>query len=131
MQSKVSCFVAYPSMPVSLAETIEEAITKIRQGQVVTIDGWKSTSVGGRFVITTICEAIEQKDMFICDLTMLNHNVLFELGYAIARQKRIWILLNPSIEKSQIDYDKFKLLTTVGYESYTNSMDIEKNFYFI
>ena len=129
MASNISCFVAYPSNPPSLAEIIEKAIEEIEQGQVVAINGWKSTSVTGKFIMMAICEAIEQRDIFICDLTNLNHNVLFELGYAIAKQKRIWILLDPSIEKSQADYEKFKLLTTVGYSPYSNHHDIVNAFY--
>ncbi len=129
MSVKPSCFVAYPSKPDSLAETIEEAIQKIKQSQTVDINSWKLTSVAGKFIITEICKAIEERDMFICDLTTLNHNVLFELGFAIAKNKRTWILLNPSLEKSKLDYDKFKLLTTVGYSPYSNSHEIVNNFY--
>lgn len=129
MAGKVSCFVAYPSKPDSLVEIIEQAIETIGKGQEVTIDGWKSTSVTGKFIMMAICEAIEQRDIFVCDLTNLNHNVLFELGYAIAKKRRIWILLDPSIEKSQADYEKFKLLTTVGYSPYRNHHEIVNAFY--
>jgi len=104
MCAQPSCFVAYPSKPASLAETIEAFIQTIKEAGVLSIEGWKSTSVSGKFVMLTICEAIDRADLFICDLTHLNHNVLFELGYAIAKNKRIWVLLNPSIEKSQMDY---------------------------
>lgn len=129
MAAKVSCFVAYPSKPPSLAETIETATEKIKQGQEVVIGGWKSTSVSGKFIMMAICETIQQRDVFVCDVTNLNHNVLFELGYAIAKKKRIWILLDRSIEKSKISYEKFKLLTTIGYSKYSNSLEIVQAFY--
>lgn len=129
MAKNKCCFVAYPSKPISLAETIESAIEEIKGGQVVDIEGWKSKSVSGKFIMVEICKAIESCDIFICDLTTLNHNVLFELGYAIAKKKRIWILLDPSIKDSKLDYEKFKLLTTVGYKPYSNSQEIEANFY--
>jgi hypothetical protein len=129
MSDKPSCFVAYPSKPPSLAETIEQAIETIKQSQVVEIDSWKSTKVSGKFIMTTICKTIDDKDIFLCDLTNLNHNVLFELGFAIAKKKRIWILLDPSIEKSTANYEKFKLLTTVGYSPCSNSHEIVKAFY--
>ncbi len=129
MSDKAKCFVAYPSTPPSLTETIEASIVGIKQAQVVEIDGWKSTSVGGKLIMTAICEAIQERDLFICDLTNLNHNVLFELGYAIAKNKRIWIVLDPSIETSTADYERFKLLTTVGYSTYRNSREIEEAFY--
>lgn len=129
MAKKKCCFVAYPSKPISLAETIESAIKEIKGGQVVDIEGWKSKSVSGKFIMVEICKAIENCDIFICDLTTLNHNVLFELGYAIATKKRIWILLDPNIQDSKRDYEKFKLLITVGYTPYCNSQEIKKIFY--
>ena len=129
MSDKTCCFVAYPSKPISLAETIEGAIKEIRGGQVVDIEGWKSKSVSGKFIMVEICKAIENCDIFICDLTSLNHNVLFELGFAIGRKKRIWILIDPNIQDSKHNYEKFKLLTTVGYTPYSNSQDIERKFY--
>jgi len=129
MSVKVSCFAAYPSEPPSLVETLEEAIRNMSRGHVVEIDGWKSTSTGGKFIITAICKAINDRALFICDATTLNHNVLFELGYAIARRKRVWILRNPHIEKSRADYERFKLLTTVGYIPYSNSREIAEAFY--
>lgn len=129
MEVNVSCFVAYPSEPPSLAEIIEKAIEELNKGQIVTINGWKSSSVTGKFIINTICQDIKKRDLFICDLTNLNHNVLFELGYAIAKKRRTWILLDPSIEKSRTDYDKFKLLTTVGYSPYRNHREIVEAFY--
>src|SRR4030042_5228367 len=129
MTAKRRCVVAYPSTPAALSETVEEAIKALRQGQVVDIIGWKSTSVSGKFIITEICKAIDESEIFICELTDLNHNVLFELGYAIARNKRIWVILDPSIERSKSDYKKFKLLTTIGYTPYLNSREIVDAFY--
>jgi len=45
MAKKEYCFVAYPSKPISLAETIESAIEEIKGGQAVDIEGWKSKSL--------------------------------------------------------------------------------------
>jgi hypothetical protein len=51
------------------------------------------------------------------------------LGYAIARKKRIWIIRDTNIEKSKHDFDRFHLLSTVGYRSYSNHLDIINAFY--
>jgi hypothetical protein len=126
---KPTCFVAYPSDPPSLVETIEESIKLIANSKTVEISSWKTTAIGGRFIITAICEAIDQADLFICDLTYLNHNVLFELGYAIAKDKRVWLLYNSDIEEASIDFNNFKILTTVGFVPYANSQNITKKFY--
>ncbi len=124
-----SCFFAYPSKPESHSEAIEAAIKDIDRSKVVHAIGWKTASVAGKFIINTICQKIEKCDVFICDLTYLNHNVLFELGFAISKNKRIWLIHNTQIEDSINDYKNFTLLTTVGYRPYVNSKDIIKAFF--
>src|SRR5450756_1367180 len=76
MSRKVNCFIAYPSQPPSLVETIELAIMQINQSGLVSLKSWKSTSVAGKFVITTICESIGASDIFVCDLTYLNLSLI-------------------------------------------------------
>ena len=128
-QKKQTCFVAYSSEPPDLAESIEAAIDEIDSGQTVYISGWKSTGTTGKFIISAICEAIDLCDIFICDMTTLNNNVLFELGFATAKRKRIWIILNPNIKDAVTNYHKFNILTTVGYAEYSNSSNIVNAFY--
>lgn len=67
--------------------------------------------------------------LFCADLTHFNPNVLFELGYAIARKKRIWLILDSSLEESRKIFEQMRILTTVGYISYCNSIDIIQGFY--
>jgi hypothetical protein len=125
----VTCFVAYPSNPPDRAESIEEAIQRIKDGKAVDILGWKDLRITGRLIISAICDAIGSKDLFIADLTGLNSNVLFELGYALVNRKRLWLLLNTSIEKAKTEFDRFGLLTTIYYQHFNSSEDIEKAFY--
>ncbi|MGD0225499.1 MAG: hypothetical protein ABSF71_24490 [Terriglobia bacterium] len=126
---KPRCFVAYPSTPADRAESVEKAIWEIDAGGVVDIIGWKGLMVSGRAVIGAICEEIKNRQILIADVTGLNPNVLFELGYAIAHKKRVWLLFNPHIERAKIDFDRFQLLTTVGYATYNNSSEIVITFY--
>jgi hypothetical protein len=122
------CFFAYPSEPKSLSETIELAIENINGSGVVEVKGWRDLDVTGRLVINKILKAIKLSDLFICDLTKPNPNVLFELGYAVAQNKRIWITLNSSYPNAKPTYNQMKMLTTVGYSEYTNYADIVNNF---
>jgi hypothetical protein len=129
MTAPVRCFVAYASTPPSRAEAIEKAIDQIQAGGVVDIKGWKSLAIGGRVVIEAICSEIRKREMFMADVTSLNPNVLFELGFAVALRKRIWLLLDPNIERSKLDFERFQLLTTIGYRPFSNSVDIVQGFY--
>ena len=129
MPAPSGAFVAYPSLPASRAEAIETAIKNIQGGALVDMLGWRDLSVNGRVVISAICDEIRKRELFVADVTGLNPNVLFELGYAVALRKRIWLLLDPSIERAKVDFERFQLLTTIGYQPYTNSQDIENGFY--
>lgn len=129
IDTKTRCFVAYPASPLDRAESIERAVEEINNGGLVDIFGWKRLVISGRLVISAICDEIKSRQVFIADVTGLNPNVLFELGYAIAHQKRIWLVLNPHMERAKVDFDRFQLLTTVGYAPYSNSTDIVTAFY--
>ena len=123
------CFFAYPSKPESLSETIELAIDNITGSGVVEAIGWRNLHVTGRLVIKEILSAINEAEIFACDLTFPNPNVLFELGYAVARNKRIWIILDPSYPQAASTYQQMKILTTVGYSEYHNFVQILDAFY--
>ncbi len=70
-----------------------------------------------------ILEAINKSAVFVCDLSYSNHNVLFELGYAVGKNKEILILLNENINHSITTY-KSSFLRNIRYTSFTNSQDI-------
>jgi hypothetical protein len=125
----ISCFYAYSTQPADVAETIETAIQIINQAGVVNVRSWKDFGTTGNFVIQEICNGIKDCELFVCDLSSLSLNVLFELGYAIATNKRIWITLDSSRKDAKSNYDRLKLLTTIGYVTYENSYEISSLFF--
>ncbi|RCW57322.1 P-loop ATPase, Sll1717 family [Halanaerobium sp. ST460_2HS_T2] len=129
MRNKVTGFVAYSSSPPAIPETFRTFIVNVNKNNIINLVGWESLKNDGNLIINSIINKIKQSDLFICDITTLNHNVLFELGYAIALKKKIWILLNPNLNNTISKFKKFKLLSTVAYVSYSNSNDIIENFY--
>lgn len=122
-------FFAYPSSGRTLKEPIQEAVHEINLGGQVNIQTWEECNIGGKFVINTICDAIDEAELFFADLTGLNANVMFELGYAIARKKRIWLILDMSYTEGKNMFNQLKVLTTVGYVDCCNSEDIVIGFY--
>lgn len=121
-------FFAYQAYPDSVAEIIERTIDELNGSDVVNIKGWKVSEINGQYIIDTLIHDINNAELFACDLTALNPNVLFELGYAIAREKRRWITLNPTIKGSEQNYSRF-ILSTLGYSPYATVSDLRTKFY--
>jgi hypothetical protein len=84
--------------------------------------------IGGNFLINTILKEIESCDLFCCDITNLNENVLLELGFAIGRNKPVWIIQDISITASYQKFKQFILLNNIGYINYSSSKHIIENF---
>ena len=122
-------FFAYPSRTPTLKEAIHGAVPELNEKGQVNIRTWEQCNIGGKFVIDTICNAIDEAELFLADLTGLNANVMFELGYAIACGKRIWLILDDTYTKEKDMFEQLKILTTVGYVSCCNSQNIVSGFY--
>ena len=123
-----SGFYAYASESDHRSDTIEAAIRAINERKVADITSWRSLKIGGKIVITEVLNGIELSDMFLCDLTGLNPNVLFELGYAIGLRKRVWITLDATKEKSSDLLHSLDIVSAFGYRSYANDRDIMEQF---
>lgn len=120
-------FYAYEADPAT-SERITKAVTELNAGGLVSITTWEALRVSGKIVINTVCKAIRESAIFCADITSLNHNVMFELGYAIAQNKRIWISYDPTIPELAAKFDQLKVLTTTGYSKCTNSYEIVRSF---
>lgn len=120
-------FVAYPSYPATLPETIREAVEQINHSKSVYLRTWEQLSVGGRLIINEICRSIESSELFVCDVTGLNLNAMFETGFAIASQRRLWLLLDRTLPNE--DFRSFRVLSTLGYHGYANVDEVVKGFF--
>jgi hypothetical protein len=127
--SNLKAFFAYSSHKPDLLEDIRGAVKLINESQSIAITTWEDLAISGKYIIDGILESIDRCDLFICDLTYLNFNVLYELGYAIAKEKKIWITLNNSHTNAVANYKSFKAMTTIGYASYENSQDLADKFF--
>ena len=129
MNKYTTAFFAYGSENPTCGEFIETAIKEINNsGHPVNIKSWKAFSIAGNFLISSILREIENSDLFCCDITNLNENVLFELGFAIAKNKPIWIIQDVTIVESFQRYKEFILLNNVTYINYTSSKHIVEHF---
>ena len=117
-------FFAYASEPQRRVDAIRGAIERMHDSSTLNckIADWTDLPIEGRVVFCAICEAIRNARCVATDITDLNFNVLFELGFAIGAGRAIWPLVESS-EENRL-YRAFDTLTTIGHSRYKNSKSI-------
>ena len=90
-KSKKTAFYAYPAMPAKIGQTIEDTIDNINEKDgPISVSSWKSLDIVGQFISDKVLTGIDYADIFIADISVLNFNVTYEIGYAIGRKKEFF-----------------------------------------
>lgn len=118
-------FIAYPSNPPLIGATIESALATLadRFG-MRDFHSWRETDVAGQFIANQILDQIEEHDCFIADITELNFNVTYEIGFAIAKNKPLLLIRHSPVSPSPPDLSELGLFDTLGYKHYQNSGEL-------
>jgi len=123
--SDLTAFVAYPSEPPQLTSTIKSAANDVRASNPdVEITLWEENDIAGRFLVSPIFSQIDNADILLADITRPNFNVLFEVGFAIGKKKRVFLLRNMAIESDGELIREVGIFDTVGYKGYANSSEL-------
>lgn len=120
VNSQPAIFFGYPENPKSRAHTIRAGVDKLRETAAVAPATWEDLRISGRYLIDPILEAIKESDVAAFDLTAINFNVLFELGYAVGTNRKLWLLRDTSVSSAR-EWDALPFLSTIGYSRYVNS----------
>lgn len=124
---EISGLFAYPSEPFDIGRTIKASLSKINQlPKYKKLNSWEENDTPGRFISTEVLKKIKDGAIFIADISFINFNVIFEIGYAIACNKRVFLLRNRNLTDQKELISKIGILDTIGYEDYTNSDDLQK-----
>jgi hypothetical protein len=117
-------FFAYPSEPQLAREMLTTAARRLDRVGGLRARCWEDLHVGGRIVIQQILSEIDRTSAGVYDITSLNPNVLFELGYAVGREKHVFPLLDESLADASKRWSDVRILSGIGYTPYKNSDDI-------
>lgn len=115
-------FFAYPASPNDIGQTIESAI-KLNNSDLE-IKSWKALDIIGHFISQEVTKEIEQSDFIVADISVLNFNVTYEVGYAIGKNKKVILIRNKSIRENSPTIREVGIYDTVGYLEYQNSNDL-------
>jgi len=124
--SELTGFYAYPSQPNEIGQCIEKAVDEYNRSQPdARVNTWVQLDIIGHFISTEVLKAIDEADFLVADITKLNFNVTYEIGYAIGKSKRVLLTKNKSIENQELMADKVGIFDTLGYREYQNSQELK------
>src|SRR5712691_10753433 len=90
---KQQVFVAYSSRDLPLSQGIFNAISKANARPLpVLYEPWIFNDVAGGPLLSPILEKIDDSPFVVADITYLNLNVVYEIGFTIGRNKRAFLV---------------------------------------
>lgn len=127
MMEKKTAFFAYPSYPPDIGQSVSKAIATFNNASShVRIEGWEQNDISGLPLVAPIFEKINDAAFLAADITYLNENVVFEIGYAIGCKKRCLLFVNTTHVGDRALAASVGIFDTLGYEQYENFNDLSR-----
>lgn len=119
-------FVAYTGRDSAVAETIRSGVAKANRmlGKTLRYEPWIFNDIAGQPLISPIIESIEASKFVVADITYLNPNVVYEVGYAIGKGRRCFLIRSNSVEGDRKIASEVGIFDTLGYESYSSDDEL-------
>ena len=114
----------YPSKPQMIASTIHAASERLRQSATVDSITWRDLHTAGQIVFCEICKASRFAECVVADVTTLNFNLMFEIGYALGLGIPVIPVRDTTISCDRGDFDRLALLDIIGYVDFQNTEDL-------
>jgi hypothetical protein len=118
-------FVAYSSRDANLAALIGDAVYAANgKSDRVRYETWVYNDVPGNPLISPILERIEDSSFIIADVTHLNLNVVYEIGFAIGNRKRAYLVRHGGTRGDKDVAREAGIFDTLGYQEYADQEDL-------
>ena len=88
------------------------------------VKSWEEMDIAGRFISTTILSDIDAADFLLADISTLNFNVVYEIGYAIGRSKRVILVKHRAVSATHPTIQEVGIFDTIGYKEYASSEEL-------
>jgi len=118
-------FVAYSSRDKVIEQLFDNAVSIANsEFNRVRYKSWVYNDVPGNPLISPIIERIEESSFIVADITTLNLNVVYEVGFAIGSQKRAYLIRHKEIDGDKMMALEVGIFDTLGYHEYSNQDDL-------
>lgn len=125
MTTKKTAFYAYPGKPTEIAQTIRMAIAAFNSTSTTyNLEAWERNDISGIPLTAPIFSKISGGEFLAADVTYLNENVAFEIGYAIGSKKRVLLFVNNAHNGDRDLAGDIGIFDTLGYELYEDSQTL-------
>ncbi len=112
----------YPSRQTQIAATIEAAVRLLRERAPGRIwKTWREFDTAGQIIFCAICKSMRFSQCVVADVTTLNFNLLFEIGFALGLEQPVIPIRDTTIMTSREEFQELGLLDTVGYLDFQNA----------
>jgi hypothetical protein len=123
---KQQVFVAYSSRDARLSEGIIDAVRRANALPLpVMFEPWVFNDIAGAPLISPILAKIDESPFVVADITYLNLNVIYEIGFAIGRGKRAFLVRNRTIEGDKTLVNAVGIFDTLGYHEYNSYEELK------
>jgi hypothetical protein len=120
----------YPNEPEVIAVTIEEAAKLLQSTTSYGLGGprqwrtWKEIGVQGQIIFCRICKAMRFAGLVIADVTTLNFNLMFEIGYALGLGVPVLPIRDTSYVEDNKLFAQIGMIDILGYVDFQNSSEL-------
>lgn len=90
----------------------------------VRYEPWEFNDVIGRSLVSPIITGIDDSKFVVADITYLNLNVVYEVGFSIGRRRKCFLIRNSTIEGDKKIARDIGIFDTLGYESFATDEDL-------
>lgn len=127
MSKTLNSFIAYPFNPREVRDTVAATIAKLKQLRPsLVLQPWEANDVPGRCLVDPILDKIRDSDYIVADISQLNFNVIYEIGFSIGKLKRVVLIKNKNLRNNDRLISETGIFDTIGYFKYSNSEDLAK-----
>jgi hypothetical protein len=121
----MKAFFAYASSLPHVRQTIHAAHGALaRTNRDLHLHLWEENDISGRPLTDPIFNGISSADVLIADVSSVNFNVTFEIGYAIGLGKRVFLTRDKNYLQDKTLTDKIGIFDTLGVESYSDEKQL-------
>ena len=127
MTDREVVFVAYPSRDPDLAAMVLDAVRRANALPLPLLyQPWSFNDVPGNPLLSPILERIDESSLVIADITYLNLNVVYEVGFTIGRCKRAFLIRHFDTVGDKDISNAVGIFDTLGYHEYQNIQDLSE-----